>query len=153
LCSRLEGGAVKVGVRIVSLELLDGPPGRSAVGDMAADTFRHAGVEDSEHTTIASEDERAGVALCGEVAGRLTIVVNGHFDRLFTKLIAKIRLQSGIASHRKVGGVAILPDDVNGIPIVVVTVGRSWELALNNTLDPEQAIGGELDPGRIDCCY
>ena len=74
---------------ILSFELLDDPPGRSAVGDMAVETFWHAGVEDSEHTTISSEDERAGVALCGEVAGRLTIVVNGHFGRLITKLIAR----------------------------------------------------------------
>ena len=92
---------------------------------MAAKTPGHARVEDSEHTTIASEDERAGVPLCGEVAGRLTIVVNGRFDRFFTKLIAKIRFRSGIASHRKVGRVAILPDDVKGIPILVETVGLS----------------------------
>ena len=116
---------------------------------MAAETFWHAGMEDSEHTTIASEDERAGVALCGEVAGRLTILVNCHFHRLFTKLIAKIRLQSGIASHRKVSRVAILPDDVNGIPILVETVGHRKVLALDNTMYPEQAIDGELDPGRI----
>ena len=128
LCSRLageEGRAVEVGVRIVNFELLDGPPRRSAIGDVAAETFQHARVEDIEHMTITSEDERARVALCGEVAGRLTVVVNGHFDRLSTKLIAKISFQSGIASRRKVGGVAILPNDVNGIPILVVTVGSS----------------------------
>lgn len=124
MCSRLEGGPVKVGVRIVSLELLDDPPGRSAVGDMAAETFGHARVEDSEHTTVASEDERTRVTLCGEVARRLTIVINSHFDRLFARHVAKIRLQSRVASHRKVGRISILPDDVNGITIVVVTVGR-----------------------------
>ena len=128
LCSRLvgeEGRAVEVGVRIVDFELLDGPPRRSAVGDVAAETFRHARVEDSEHKTTTSEDERARVALCGEVAGRLTVVVNGHFDGLSAKRIAEISLQSGIASRRKVGGVAVLPDDVNGISILVVTVGSS----------------------------
>ena len=52
----LEGGAVKVGVRIVSLELLDGPPGRSAVGDMAAETFGHARVEDSEHVKMSEPE-------------------------------------------------------------------------------------------------
>lgn len=82
-------------------------------------------MEDSEHTTIASEDERARVALCGEVARCHAIVVNGHFDRLFTKLVAKICLQSGIVPHCKVGRIAILPNNINWIPIVVVTVGCS----------------------------
>ena len=92
---------------------------------MGVKTSENARVEDSEHTTIASEDERAGVPPFGEVAGRPTIVVNGYFDRRITKLIAKIRFQSGIASHRKVGRVAILPDDVKGVPILVETVGLS----------------------------
>ena len=112
-------------MRIVDFELFYGPPRRSAVGDVAAEFFRHARVEDSDHTTIASEDERTRVTLCGEVAGRLTLVVNGHFDRLSTKPIANISLQPGLASHRKVGGVAVFPDDVNGIPLLVVTVGSS----------------------------
>lgn len=62
LCSCLageEGCAVKIGVRIVDFELLDGPPRRSAVGDVAAETFWHDRVEDSELTTIASKDKRA----------------------------------------------------------------------------------------------
>ena len=69
MCSRLAGlesREVVVGVRIGAFELLDGPPRRSTVGDVAAEAFRHARVEDSEHPTISSEDERARVALCGE---------------------------------------------------------------------------------------
>ena len=104
---------VEVSVRIVVFELLNGPPCRSAIGDVAAKTFRHTGVKDGNHTTIASKDERARVAVCREVAGRLIVVVDGHFDRLFTKLIAKVGLQSGIASCCEVSGVAVFSNDVN----------------------------------------
>ena len=121
----LEGRAVEVGVRITEFDLLDDPPRRSGVGDVAAGTFRHSRVEDTDHTTVASEDERARVALCGEGAGLLIVVVYGQFDRLDAKFIASVGLQSGIASHRKVGGVPVLHDDETGIPITVVTVRRS----------------------------
>ncbi len=40
-CSRLEGDAVEVRVRVLDHELLDGPPGRSGVGDVVAHAFRH----------------------------------------------------------------------------------------------------------------
>ena len=42
LGSCLEGGAVKVGIWIVFLELLNNPPRRSAVGYMVTDTSEHA---------------------------------------------------------------------------------------------------------------
>lgn len=54
---REEGRAIEVGIGIEFLELFDGPPGRSAICDMAADTLGHAGVEDGNHTTVASEYE------------------------------------------------------------------------------------------------
>ena len=73
-------------------------------------------------------------------ARRLAVVVNGHFDRFIAELIAKISLQSGIAAYRKVGGVAVLPDDVNGVPFLVVTVESSEEFARNDALDLEQSI-------------
>ena len=146
---RIRKSCSLVGVRIGVFELLDGPPRRSTVGDVTAEAFRHARVEDSEHPTISSEDERARVALCGEVARRLAVVVNGHFDRLFAELIAKISLQSGIAAYSKVGDVAVLSDDVNGIPFLVVTVGSGEEFARNDALDLGQSIGGEIHPGRI----
>ena len=57
--SRLEGSAVEVGVRIFDLELLDDPPGRGGIGDVAAPAFRHRRVENTDHMTLAIEDERA----------------------------------------------------------------------------------------------
>ena len=41
---------------VVELELLDDPPGRSPVGDMAAKPLGHAGVEDGKHEAAAGED-------------------------------------------------------------------------------------------------
>ena len=48
---------VEVSVRIVVFELLNSPPRRSAIGDVAAKTFQHTGVKDGNHTTIVSKDE------------------------------------------------------------------------------------------------
>jgi hypothetical protein len=59
LCSRLEGDAVEVGVRIPEFELQDGPPGGGGVGDVVAPAFRHPRVENTDHITLAIEDERA----------------------------------------------------------------------------------------------
>lgn len=41
----------------MDFEFPDGPSRRSAVGGVAAETNRHVRAEDSEHTTIAIEDE------------------------------------------------------------------------------------------------
>lgn len=59
VCSRLEGDAVEVGVRILDFELLDGPPGRGGEGDVVARALRHPRVKKTDHMTLAIEDERA----------------------------------------------------------------------------------------------
>lgn len=56
-CSRLEGDAIEVGVRILEFELLDGPPGGGGVGDVVAPVFRHPRVENADHMTLTIEDE------------------------------------------------------------------------------------------------
>ena len=109
-------------MRIVEFNLLDDPPRRSGVGDMAAGTFGHSRVEDTDHTTVASEDERARVALCREGARLLIVVVYSQFNRFDAKLITSVGLQSGIASNRKVGGVTILQDNETRLPITIVTI-------------------------------
>jgi hypothetical protein len=64
---------------------------------------------------------------------------------LDAKVIAKVGLQAGVASNRKVGGVTVLHDDEAGLAVAVETVGSSQELARDTTVDPELAIGGELE--------
>lgn len=113
LCSHSageEGHAVKVGVQVMDFEFPDGPSRRSAVGGVAAETNRHVRAEDSEHTTIAIEDEWTQVAFCGEVAGCLTVVVDGNFDRLY-ETRRKVSLQPRTAFRYKVGDVTVLPDN------------------------------------------
>jgi len=69
LCSHLEGRAVEVGVRIAEFDLLDDPPCRSGVGDVAAGTFRHSRVGDSDtdHTKMREPEspfaEKAGLLI------------------------------------------------------------------------------------------
>ena len=58
-CMHLEGSAVEVGVRILEFELLDGPPGGGGKGDVVALAIQHPRVENTDHMTLAIEDERA----------------------------------------------------------------------------------------------
>jgi hypothetical protein len=121
-----EGDAVEVAVWILEFELLDGPLGGGGVGDVVAPAFRHPRVENADHMTLAIEDERAsGVALGGERAGLLIVVIDGEFDGLDAKVIAKVDLQTGVASNREVGGVIVLHDDKAGLAVAVETVGNS----------------------------
>lgn len=136
LCSRLEGLAV---------ELLDGLPGRGGVGDMVAPVFPHPRVENTDHMTLAIEDERARVALGRERAGVPVVVVDGEFDGLDAKLIAKVGLEASESSNREVGGVTVLHDDEARLAVDVETVGMSQELTRDPTVDPEQAINGEFE--------
>jgi hypothetical protein len=66
---------------------------------MAARAFGHARVENADHITLAIEDERARIALGGEIAGLLVVVVDCEFSGLLPKLIAKVGLQARVPSH------------------------------------------------------
>ena len=57
--SSLEGVAVEVGVRIFEFVSLDGSPGGGGVRDVVAPAFRYHRAENTDHTTLAIEDERA----------------------------------------------------------------------------------------------
>jgi len=59
-------------MRVLELELLDGPPGGGGEGNVTVTTFLHPRVENTDHTTLAIEDERARVALVGERARPLS---------------------------------------------------------------------------------
>ena len=52
-----EGRARDVSGWILKFELVEGPPDRSSISDVAVGAFRHARVEDGKHFTIASENE------------------------------------------------------------------------------------------------
>ena len=52
-----EGCARDVSGWILEFELVEGPPGRSSVSDVAVGAFWHARVEDGKHFTITSENE------------------------------------------------------------------------------------------------
>ena len=53
------GVRLGAGVRILEFELLNSPPGGGGIGDMVALAFRHPRVDNTDHTTLAIEDERA----------------------------------------------------------------------------------------------
>ena len=57
LCLHLEGVTVEVSMWIFEFELLNGPPGRGGIGDMAAPIFQHPRVENTNHMTLAINNE------------------------------------------------------------------------------------------------
>ena len=143
--SHLKGDVVKVGVRILHHELLNGPPGRGGVGDVVAPAFRHPRVKNTDHMTLAIEDERARVALGRERTRLHVIVIDGEFDGLDAEVVAKVGLEAGVASDREVSGVAVLHDEKAGLAASVETVGNSQLLARETTVDTELAIRGPLE--------
>jgi len=146
---RLEGRAVEYGIGIMEQELLDDPPQGRSECDMAVHTSRHAGVKEGKPITIAVPDERARVTVVGEIARGLVVVVNDDFLGLETDVSADIALQSGVASEPQTSLGTILSNDVEGIPVVVQTVGLSKELARDSLAELEQTIGGELEPFAV----
>ena len=145
LRSGSEGVAVEVGMRVLEFELLDGPPGGGGVGDDAVYAFPYSRMENTNHMTLAIEDERARVTRGGERAGILIVVIDGEFDGLLAKVIAKVGLGASVASNREVGGVTVLHDNKAGLVVLVTTIGSSQLLARDTTVDPELVICRELE--------
>jgi len=96
---RLEGLVPQVGMKVVSFWYVRGLA-RHGKSDMDTVSFWRPRVENTNWTTIASEDGRAWVTLGREYA-RL---------QLNARLITNVSLQSDIASHNKVSGVTVLRD-------------------------------------------
>ena len=66
-------------------------------------------------------------------------------DGLDAKAVAKVGLETGVASNREVDGTTLLRGDRIGRAVDVETVGFSQKLALDTTLDSERVISGELE--------
>ena len=90
----------------------------------------------TNHTTLAIEDEQARVTLVSKQARLLVIVIDGEFDGLDAKVIAKVGHEAGVPSDSDVGGVSILHDDKAGFAVAVETVRNIQELTRDTTIDP-----------------
>jgi hypothetical protein len=64
------------------------------------------------------------VALGGERARLLFVVIDGEFDGLDATVVAKVGLEASVAFNREVGGVAVLHDNKAGHTVAVETVGN-----------------------------
>ena len=116
---------------------------------MATHALWHARVQYRDHATVTSPDERAGVAVFGEVSRTLVEVVHGDLHGLDTELVAKIGLQHGVASGRQASGATVFSNDVEGVSVVVKAVGSSQKLGRESLANLEAAVGGELQPSSV----
>ncbi len=136
---------IEVGVRILGLELLNGPPCRSCICDISAPARSQPGVKYTDHRALAVEDKRPRVALRREGTGLPVIVADCKLSGLNTEFVTDVCLESRAASNREVGGTAVLHDDHASLAVGVECVGNGKELTRDAAADPELAIRGELE--------
>ena len=120
--------AVELGKGIPLEEQLDNPPEGRSVSDVVVHSSRHARVQDGEAVTVAGEDERSGITLGRKVTRALAIIDN-DLAGLESELGTSIGVHSRIVAQRKLGGVAILGDDIKGLPVLSFRIGIHDEVA------------------------
>ena len=120
--------AVELGRGIPLEEQLDNPPEGRSVSDVVVHSSRHARVQDGEAGTVAGEGERFGIALGRKVSSALAIIDN-DLAGLESELGTSIGVHAGIVAQRKLGGVAILGDDIEGLSVLVCRIGIDDEAA------------------------
>jgi hypothetical protein len=98
-------------------------------------------VQDGERVAVAREDEGARVAVVRKVARSLAIVVDDHFPGLESEVGAGIGVHARVAAQGKLGRVAVLADDVEGVAILVLRVGIDDEAASKSATDGELEVG------------
>jgi len=98
-------------------------------------------VQDGERVAVAREDEGARVAVVRKVARSLAIVVDDHLPGLESEVGAGIGDHARVAAQGKLGRVAVLTDDVEGIAILVLRVGIDGEAASKSATDGELEVG------------
>ena len=98
-------------------------------------------MQDAECVAIARKDERARVAMFRKVARSLAIVVDDHLPGLESVIGADMGVHARVATQGKLGRVAVLADDVEGIAILVLCVGIDEEAASNSATDGELEVG------------
>lgn len=132
--------AVELGKGIPLEEQLDDPPEGRRVSDVVVHSLRHARVQDSEAGSIAGEDERSGIAFGRKVSSALAIIDN-DLAGLESELGTSIGVHAGIVAQRKLGGVAILGDDIEGLSVLVFRIGIGDEAARQSAMDRELEVG------------
>ena len=98
-------------------------------------------MQDAERVAIARKDEGARVAMFRKVARSLTIVVDDHLPGLKSVIGADIGVHARVAAQGKLGCVAVLADDIEGIAILVLCVGILEEAASKSATDGELEVG------------
>ena len=98
-------------------------------------------MQDGERVAIAREDEGARVAVFRKVARSLAVVVDDHLPGLKSVVGADIGVHAGVAAQGKLGRVAVLADNVEGIAILVMCVGIAEEAASKSATDGELEVG------------
>lgn len=82
--------------------------------------------------------------MVGEIARRLTEVVNDDLPRLDSELAADIALHARTAAQGKLGRVTVLADDVERIAVLVHRVGIEDAAASKDGTDGELETGWDL---------
>jgi len=144
MCLRSVGGvghAVELGVGILDEDLLDNPPDGRTVGNMVVQASRHARVQDGERISIAREDKRTRISMVRKVIQILAIVIHDDLPGLLSEVGAGIGIHSRVPAQRKLGRVAVLGNDIEGLAVLVLRIGIDDGTTRKSTTDGELEIG------------
>ncbi len=103
-------------------------------------------MQDGERVAVAREDEGARVAVDRKVARSLAIVIDDHLPGLESEVGAGIGVHARVAAQGKLGRVAVLADDVEGIAILVLRVGIDDEATSKSPTDGELEVDWDRPP-------
>lgn len=143
------GNAIEFRVGILLEELLNDIPHRGAIRDVVMETTRLARMKHGERFAFAGEDERARVAMIGEIPGSLEamslrVVVNNNFTGLNSKLVASVPVHSSTASEGELGGAAIFGKNDKWVAVLVLCLRVENATTRGSTGDRELQVGRNL---------
>ena len=98
-------------------------------------------MQDAKRVAVARKDKGARVAMLRKVARSLAIVVDDHLPGLESVVGADIGVHAGVAAQGKLGCVAVLANNVEGIAILVLCVGIDKEAASKSATDGKLEVG------------
>lgn len=98
-------------------------------------------MQQGKRIAVARKNKRSRVPIIRKVAKSLVIVIDDHLPRLESEVGADIGVHARVAAQGKLGRVAVLAHDVQGIAILVLCVGIAEAATSKSATDGKLPVG------------